>query len=1436
MGRNRCSRVIVLTVFAALFVFAFACTAFAEGTDPVIYDAAEFSNLNGRTQSDVMEKYTQAQAEGTTYLNSSSASYYDVPASLRAPYAAGVISSDTLKAMKGMTNFYRWLIGVGNLSVNTESNASLQAQALDRNFNFAHYISNSDKPADMDDDLWQQGFACDHNILAGGYTPSGAITGWLNEGYRKSDGTWDAIGHRTAILTAGYQSISYGYSGRVAIGKCGASGNTFTNAFASFPAAGYMPAELVSKSEASWTVQLNTSIVKASNTSNVVITVKNLATGQSYSCQKSDNTAQIDNGFLNFMQPQDATGSNYTDSYQVTATGLTDVATGNPAEIRYTVNFFSLPTIKSVSLSQQQFAYTGNQIRPEVTVKGSQGNLTNGQDYTVTYHNNIEAGTGIVEVNGTGNYCGTLKKTFSIEVDRKNMDQCVISISPTSSRYTGNAITPTVTVTSFGNALTEGRDFKVTYRNNINAGTATAVISGIGEYSGSVEKTFTITKGWQSIKQSVSAYEIEVGGTAKITASAKENADITFTSSDESIATVDADGTVHAVEAGEVKITITALETTNYGAGSVSVWLTTSRDIHSMEDTDVVYADNENETAEVTRVCSVCGKKETTSFTTMRSFWVYYWTGNSGSSNISASQMEGDQHRITIGGCTPSDAENKMFVLESSDTSIMTVNGSYFQFVGAGTVTLTIYAKYRPTTKITKTFTVSHVWDEGVVTRPSTCSVKGEKLVTCTKCGATETTEIKLDPDKHTGETVFTDEKEATCNEEGFTGNTRCAGCNEILEEGKVIPINSDAHDWAQPSYAWSDDHSNVTATRLCKHNRAHKETETVAASSEITSKASCTKEGEVKYTSGKFVNPVFAVQHKTEVIDKLPHPWDSGTVKVAATCSEAGQMLYECTACDATKTEPIKVDSNAHDWAKPSYIWSENHSTVTATRLCKHNKSHKETETVAASSEITKEASCTEEGEAIYTSDKFVNSAFAAQTKKEVLSKTEHPYSNWSITKEPTCKTEGTRVKECAICGDEVTEPIKIDPDAHQWDAGVVTTEPKCSNTGVRTYTCQLCGEERREAIDKLAHTPGEAKIEHEIPAACTEDGSYDEVVYCDVCGAEIDRETRSIPATGHNDSMEYTEAKAATCMENGNSEYWYCSKCETYFADENGETIIPENSWILPATGHKWDEGKITTAPTAMNKGVKTFTCLNCGETRTESLPARNNQVAPDGTKVGPGASDEVAKKAITGMKSDKDPKGSAFGLLKVKSAKQSKISVTVTWSKVKGAKTYVIYGNQCGKSNKMKKLKTVTGKSLTVKQVINNKGKKVKVKKGTYYKFIVVALDGNRNVVSTSKVIHAATKGGKVGNDKAVTTKAKKNKVTVKAGKSFALKAKAVPASKKLKVKKHRGIAYESSNQAIATVSAKGVITGKKKGTCYVYAYAQNGVCKKIKVTVK
>ena len=204
---------------------------------------------------------------------------------------------------------------------------------------------------------------------------------------------------------------------------------------------------------------------------------------------------------------------------------------------------------------------------------------------------------------------------------------------------------------------------------------------------------------------------------------------------------------------------------------------------------------------------------------------------------------------------------------------------------------------------------------------------------------------------------------------------------------------------------------------------------------------------------------------------------------------------------------------------------------------------------------------------------------------------------------------------------------------------------------------------------------------------------------------------------------------------------------------------------------------------------------------------------------------------------MKSDKDPAGSVFKVLKLRSTKQTKNAVTLNWNKAKGAVKYVIYGNMCGKANKMKKITTVKANKCVAKKIINNKGKKVNIVKGKYYKFIIVALDKKNNVVSTSKVVHIASAGTKAGNYKSVTVSKKviRSAAKLKKGKTLKLAPKLVPIAKK-KVSKHVGLRYESTNKKIATVSAKGIVKGVRKGTCYVNIYAQNGVFKTVKIVVK
>ena len=206
-------------------------------------------------------------------------------------------------------------------------------------------------------------------------------------------------------------------------------------------------------------------------------------------------------------------------------------------------------------------------------------------------------------------------------------------------------------------------------------------------------------------------------------------------------------------------------------------------------------------------------------------------------------------------------------------------------------------------------------------------------------------------------------------------------------------------------------------------------------------------------------------------------------------------------------------------------------------------------------------------------------------------------------------------------------------------------------------------------------------------------------------------------------------------------------------------------------------------------------------------------------------PIVSEAEKEQQILGQKNDNDPAGSTFSLLQARQKKVGKTSITLTWKRVPGAKSYIVYGNKCGKKNRYKKITTVTGTTFTQK----------KLKKGTYYKYVIVAISDGQ-ALATSKTIHVATVGGKVGNNKTVKINKPKGSLKLALKKTYKIKASGIAQSAKLKVKKHRKLSYETSDPKIATVTKKGVIKATSKGNCKIYVYAQNCMNKAIKVMVK
>ena len=131
---------------------------------------------------------------------------------------------------------------------------------------------------------------------------------------------------------------------------------------------------------------------------------------------------------------------------------------------------------------------------------------------TVDKNGNVTAfktGTGYVTVTASANGYDSVSKDVKIVVSKKSLNNGLLTLSETSYVYDGTYKKPTATVTFGGKVLQEGKDYTISYRNNLNVGVTTVIATGMGDYTGYTSKNFTITKramagGTVSVASSVS--------------------------------------------------------------------------------------------------------------------------------------------------------------------------------------------------------------------------------------------------------------------------------------------------------------------------------------------------------------------------------------------------------------------------------------------------------------------------------------------------------------------------------------------------------------------------------------------------------------------------------------------------------------------------------------------------------------------------------------------------------------------------------------------------------------------------------------------------------------------------------------------------------------------------------------------------------------------
>lgn len=602
----------------------------------------------------------------------------------------------------------------------------------------------------------------------------------------------------------------------------------------------------------------------------------------------------------------------------------------------------------------------------------------------------------------------------------------------------------------------------------------------------------------------------------------------------------------------------------------------------------------------------------------------------------------------------------------------------------------------------------------------------------------------------------------------------------------------------------------------------------------------------------------------------KLNH--DMQLVKtVAPTCSDEGYDLYKCSRCDVTeKRNIVPAISGSHDWQFTKTVaptCNEKGYDLYTCKKCKSTKkeniqpinpsNHKfiKTNTVAPT--------CTTGGYDVYTCERCGKT----EHRNEVPAIAGGHTYQFTKTVAPTCTEQGYDVYTCSKCGNTEKRNVKpIDSSNHNYTETVVA--PTCTEKGYTKYTCSRCGDTYK---DNYINASGHSFTNYVLDgnATCTQDGTM--TAKCDKCS-----ETNTITAPGSKLGHDYAQTVTpATCVSGGYTTY-VCTRCnDTYVGNHVDAIGHSYNNVVTPPTctaggytthtcvrgdstyvdsqtsplGHSY--AATVVAATTTSQGYTVYTCTRCGvnyvSDYTPVLPALTpsedkiakeygvdaktaqeiNYIFITNNVSSDTASLTESKMTAKPPKGDGDYKGSNFGLLRAQTTKLKKNSVIVKWNKVKNADGYIVYGAKCGAKSKYKVLKVVSGKTTSYTHK--------KLKKGTYYKYNIVAfkyVNGVKVTLAASKKIHATTLGGKYGVAKAV--KLNKSKVKIKKGKTFKIKASEIKKDKK--IKRHRAICYESSNTKIATVNSKGKIKAKKKGKCTIYVYAQNGVYKTVKVTVK
>jgi uncharacterized repeat protein (TIGR02543 family) len=365
--------------------------------------------------------------------------------------------------------------------------------------------------------------------------------------------------------------------------------------------------------------------------------------------------------------------------------------------------------------------------------------------------------------------------------------------------------------------------------------------------------------------------------------------------------------------------------------------------------------------------------------------------------------------------------------------------------------------------------------------------------------------------------TKVINKKDATCTEDGYTGDTVCAICGKEITKGEAIEAKGhiEAIDAAVEPTCTEPGKTEGKHCSVCNEVLVAQEVIPATGHKEETipgKEATCTDTGLTDGTRCSVCGTVIKAQ---EEIPAKGHSWNEGEITTSPTCENAGVKTYTCTVCNATKTEAI--DATGHTPVEvaeqPATCTEAGHTAGTKCSVCDAILSGMEEIPATGHTEVidaAKAPTCTETGLTEGKHCSVCNTVLVAQ--EEIPAKGHTEVIDPAV--EPTCTEPGkTEGKHCSVCNEIIVAQTEIPAKGHT-EVIDAAKAPTCTEPGLTEGKhCSVCNEVivKQEVIPATGHKP---EIRNAVEATLTTPG-YTGDTYCSVCN-ELLKQGEEIPKTG--------------------------------------------------------------------------------------------------------------------------------------------------------------------------------------------------------------------------------------------------------------------------------------------------------------------------------